>query len=161
VVKLCGAGPATAIVCNLGDSRVYRYTTAGELRQCTLDDSVLSSDWDVQRQLGEVVAPTGPTETAYFWLRHVMDHALGERLFTPHLWEAPVEHGDVLLAVTDGVTDNLTFSEIAALLRDVPEDEPGRIAHRLVAAAHARSRQAGHPRAKLDDTTAVVARVEH
>ena len=64
VVKVCdrGDGAATALICNVGDSRVYRYTRAGELRQCTLDDSMFGGDWDLQRQLGEVVVPTGLLE---------------------------------------------------------------------------------------------------
>ena len=160
VVKVCdtGDGAATALICNVGDSRVYRYTTAGELRQCTLDDSMFGGDWDLQRQLGEVVVPTGLLESAYLEWRHVMDRALGERLTDPHLWEAPAEDGDVLLAVTDGVTDNLTFSELRQLLHGA-HDGPDHIARALVDAAATRSRETSHPRAKIDDITAVVAQV--
>jgi serine/threonine protein phosphatase PrpC len=160
VVKVCNTidGGATALVCNIGDSRVYRFTTAGELHQCTLDDSIFGRDWDLQLRLGEVVAPTGLLEYAYFEQRHVMDRALGERLSTPHLWEVPAEDGDVLLAVSDGVTDNLTFSELRRLLRG-NLDGVDHAAHRLVDAAYARSHESGHPRAKIDDITAVAARV--
>jgi serine/threonine protein phosphatase PrpC len=160
VVKVCntGAGAATAVICNIGDSRVYRYTTAGELQQCTLDDSPFGSDWDLQLRLAEVVVPTGLLEYTYFERRHVMDRALGERLADPHLWEVPVEIGDVLVAVSDGVTDNLTFSELRRLLQgDV--NGPDQMAHRLVDAAFARSHQTGHPRAKIDDITAVAAQI--
>lgn len=159
VVKVCSAGgAATTLICNIGDSRVYRYTRAGVLHQCTLDDSIFGSDWDLQLHLSEVVVPTGLLEHTYFELRNVMDRALGERFHTPHLWEVPVEDGDVLLAVSDGVTDNLTFSELGQLLGG-DLDGPDEIAHRLVDVAHARSREVGHPRAKSDDITAVAALV--
>ena len=160
VVKVCdsGDGEATALICNVGDSRVYRYTKAGVLRQCTLDDSMFGADWDLQRQLGEVVVPTGLLESTYLEWRHVMDRALGERLTKPHLWEVPAEDGDVLLAVTDGVTDNLTFSELGELLGG-EHDGPDDIARMIVDAAAARSRETSHPRAKIDDITAVAAQV--
>jgi serine/threonine protein phosphatase PrpC len=160
VVKVCNVidGPAAALICNIGDSRVYRYTTAGVLHQCTLDDSIFGSNWDLQLRLSEVEIPTGLLEHSYFEHRHVMDRALGERLASPHLWEVPAEDGDVLLAVSDGVTDNLTFSELRLLL-DGDVTDPVHTARRLVDAAYARSRQSGHPRAKVDDITAVAARV--
>ena len=160
VVKLCNVigGRATALICNVGDSRVYRYTTAGVLHQCSLDDSMFGSDWELQLRLSEVVVPSGLLERTYFERRHVMDHALGERLAAPRLWEVPVEDRDVLLAVSDGVTDNLTFSELRQLMHGDVND-PVDAARRLVDAAYARSHQTGHPRAKIDDITAVAARV--
>jgi serine/threonine protein phosphatase PrpC len=160
VVRLCSVtgGGARALSCNVGDSRVYHYTIGGVLHQCTLDDSPFGSDWELQLRLSEVAVPTGLLEYSYFEQRHVMDHALGERLASPRVWEVSVEDGDVLLAVSDGVTDNLTFSELRRLLHDVVND-PVETAKRIVDAAHARSRQAGHPRAKPDDITAVATRV--
>jgi serine/threonine protein phosphatase PrpC len=160
VVKVCDTidGGVAALICNIGDSRIYRYTTDGELHQCTLDDSIFGSDWDLQLRLSEVVVPTGLLDYAYFEQRHVMDRALGEQLVNPHLWEVPVGDGDVLLAVSDGVTDNLTLSELRRLLHGA-RDDPDQMAHLLVDAAYARSRQAGHPRAKIDDVTAVAAQV--
>ena len=133
-----------------------RYTTAGVLHQCTLDDSIFGSNWDLQLRLSEVDVPTGLLEYSYFEQRHVMDRALGERLASPHLWEAPAEDGDVLLAVSDGVTDNLTFSELRRLLCGDVTD-PVSTAHQIVDAAYARSHQTSHPRAKIDDITAVAA----
>jgi protein phosphatase len=158
VVKVCvSGGVAIALVCNLGDSRVYKF--AGDaLHQCTLDDSIFGSDWDLQLQLSEATAATGMLNSAYFQLRNVMDRALGERYQAPHVWEVPVDDGDLLLAVSDGVTDNLTFSELRQLLHD-NRAQPDYIAHQIVDAAHARSHQPGHPRAKVDDITAVVAKV--
>lgn len=160
VVKVCDApdGGATAVICNIGDSRVYRFTAAGELQQCTLDDSVFGSDWDLQLRLSETVVPTGLLDYLYFERRHVLDHALGQRADTARLWEADAEDGDVLVAVTDGVTDNLTFSELGQLLAN-NRDGPERAVRQLVEAAYARSRQASHPRAKIDDITAVAALV--
>ena len=159
VVRVCRVvgGRATALICNVGDSRVYRFT-AGVLEQCTLDDSPFGSNWELQLRLSEVVMPSGWLEYTYFEQRHVMDHALGERLASPHLWEVVVDDGDVLLAVSDGVTDNLTFSELRRLLHAVV-DNPVDISQRIVDAASARSHHVGHPRAKVDDITVVAARV--
>jgi protein phosphatase len=158
VVKLCAGvdGAARALICNIGDSRVYRYA-AGTLHQCTLDDSMFA-DWDLQLHLGEIVAPQGPLESAYFALRHVMDAALGDRIAVPHVWETPIDDGDVLLAMTDGVSDNLTFSELAGLIGGEPAS-PREVARRIADAARSRSRASDHPRSKVDDITAVVARV--
>jgi serine/threonine protein phosphatase PrpC len=158
VVKLCEDldGAAHALICNIGDSRVYR-KTAGTLHQCTLDDSVFAG-WDLQLHLGNVVAPSGPLESAYFMLRHVMDAALGDGVALPHVWDVAVDDGDVLLAVTDGVSDNLTFSELADLLGGAAA-APRDVAQRVADAAVARSHDSGHPRSKIDDTTVVVAKV--
>jgi PPM family protein phosphatase len=149
-------GRTTAAICNVGDSRVYRYTAGGELEQCTLDDSIFGSDWDLQLRLSEIVVPTGLLDVLYLAQRHVLDRCLGEPGAVPHRWETGVDAGDVLLAVTDGVTDNLTFSEVREVLR-ANRDRPDRTARALVDAAYARSRQADHPRAKTDDITAVTA----
>jgi PPM family protein phosphatase len=160
VVKVCSRedSGATALICNIGDSRVYQLTAVGELRQRTLDDSVFGADWDMQLHLSEVVVPTGTLERRYLEQRHVLDRCLGEPGDAPRLWEADVGDGDLLLAVTDGVTDNLTFSELREVIGDGP-DTPDGIAGRLVDRAYARSLQDSHARAKVDDITAVVARV--
>ena len=78
--------------------------------------------------------PSGLLEYTYFEQRHVMDHALGERHASPSLWEVLVDDGDVLLAVSDGVTDNLTFSELRRLVHGVAND-PVDISRRIVDAA--------------------------
>jgi serine/threonine protein phosphatase PrpC len=159
VVKVCpsGGGAVTALVFNVGDSRVYRYDAAGELWQCTLDDSLFGADWELQRRLGEVVVPTSLLEVVYFQQRHVLDRTLGDG--DPRVEEIEVGAGDVLLAVTDGVTDNLTFSELRQLLAGSRDEGAGEVARRVVEAARDRSHQASHPRAKVDDITAVVCRI--
>ena len=158
VVKLCedADGAAHALICNIGDSRVYRQA-AGTFHQCTLDDSVFA-DWELQLHLGEIVAPSSALESAYFMLRHVMDAALGDRVALPHVWDVPVDDGDVLVAVTDGVSDNLTFSELADLVGGEPA-APSDVARRVLDAAASRSRDSSHPRSKVDDITVVVATV--
>lgn len=160
VVKLCEQpdGRATALIAHVGDSRVYQFAAVGELRQCTLDDSMFGADWDLQLQLGEVVGPTTMIEFAYFEQRHILDRCLGSPGDDARLWETDVDDGDLLLALTDGVTDNLTFSEVREVISDGRESADT-IARRLVDAAYARSRDESHARAKVDDITAVVARV--
>jgi len=160
VVKVCERphARATAVIAHVGDSRVYRFTRAGELEQCTLDDSEFGADWDLQRRLGEVVVPTTFKEFVYFEQRHILDRCLGSPGDDARVWEVDVDDGDLMLAMTDGVTDNLTFSEIRELMGD-GQDAPDQIARRLVESAFARSQQESHGRAKVDDITAVVARV--
>ena len=160
VVKVCVRpdGGATALICNIGDSRVYRLRASGDLLQCTLDDSMFGTDWDVQLRLGEVVVATDLLESVYLAQRHVIDRVLGEGLHAPNLWTVALDDDDVLLAVTDGVTDNLTFSELGEVTR-ASRDNSARAARGLVDAAFARSHEASHARAKIDDMTAVVARV--
>ena len=160
VVKVCDGpdGGTTALICNIGDSRVYRLTASGELWQCTLDDSIFGGDWALQRHLGEVIVPTGLLEYVYLAERHVIDRVLGEGLHAPNLWTVALEDDDVVLAVTDGVSDNLTFSELREVVC-ASRDDPARAARQVVDAAYARSHQASHARAKVDDITAVVARV--
>lgn len=160
VVRLCerADGGVTALVANVGDSRVYRYAADGTLHQCTLDDSVFGADWDLQLRLSEVVVPTRAVEHLYFEQRHVLDRCLGDRAGPPRCREIEVDDGDWLLAVTDGVTDNLTFSEIRELLAAGP-GSASELARRLVDRAYARSQDVSHARAKVDDITAAVARV--
>ena len=110
----------------------------------------------MQRRLGEVVEPTDLLELVYLQYRHVLDRALGEGLDQPRVFETPVDAGDALVAVTDGVSDNLTFTELGALVHE-HRREPHRLARSLVDAAFARSQEPGHPRAKTDDITAVAA----
>jgi serine/threonine protein phosphatase PrpC len=160
VVKVCVRpdGRAAALICNIGDSRVYRLRPSGELRQCTLDDSMFGTDWDLQLRLSEVVVATDLLESVYLAQRHVIDRVLGEGLHAPNLWTVVLDDDDVLLAVTDGVTDNLTFSELGGVAQ-ASRDNSARAARALVDAAFARSHQASHARAKIDDMTAVVVRV--
>jgi protein phosphatase len=151
-------GTVRALIANIGDSRVYRFTVGGELEQCTLDDSVLSPDWDLQLYFSELAVMEEPDDFLYFGHRHFVDRALGEGDDRPQLWEAELDAGDLILALTDGVTDNLTFSELQELLR-TGDGPPEVLAHELVDAAYARSQETSHARAKIDDITAVVARV--
>ena len=116
---------STALICNIGDSRVYRLTASGELRQCTLDDSIFGGDWELQRHLGEVVVPTGLIEHVYLAQRHVIDRVLGEGLHAPNRWTVALEDDDVVVAVTDGVSDNLTFSELREVV-GASRDDPAR-----------------------------------
>ncbi len=151
-------GGATAVIANIGDSRIYRYTSGNDLEQCTLDDSLFGADWDLQWRLSEVVAPVTLLEVMYLQQRNILDRCLGAPGDTARVWETGLEDGDVLLALTDGVTDNLTASEVRALVHE-SAGSPERTAQRLVEAAVARSRATDHARAKVDDITAVVARV--
>lgn len=63
--------------------------------------------------------------------------------------------GDIYLALTDGITDNLTMNEIAAIV-ELHTDNPEMIPLVLAHEAAQRAEESLHPRAKRDDMTAVV-----
>lgn len=63
--------------------------------------------------------------------------------------------GDVLIAMTDGITDNLTWGEIQSLA-ERKKNDPEQLAILLASYAGKRSQETNHPRAKPDDMTAVV-----
>ncbi len=63
--------------------------------------------------------------------------------------------GDIYLALTDGITDNLTMNEITAII-ELHTDNPEMIPLVLAHEAAQRAEESLHPRAKRDDMTAVV-----
>jgi serine/threonine protein phosphatase PrpC len=75
----------------------------------------------------------------------------------PHTYAFPLEENDIYLLTSDGVTDNLTDSEIAALLRKY--QDPNVAAQQILAQARKRANQGKTSRSlrpKKDDITVVV-----
>ena len=105
------------MICNIGDSRVYRLTESGELRQCTLDDSVFGADWDVQRRLGEVVVATDLLEPSISRSATSSTASSAKGFTPPTRGPSRWTNTTCVLAVTDGVSDNLTFSELREVMR--------------------------------------------
>lgn len=97
------------IVFNVGDSRVYRIA-AGEAIQLTVDHS----------EVAELVArhEISPEEARTHPLRHVVTRSLGVDPFPPpDLWIFPPSPaGDVFLACSDGLTNELSDDQIAAIV---------------------------------------------
>lgn len=79
--------------------------------------------------------------------------------FTPYVKTVDLEDGDVILTASDGVIDNLTDSEIQAILKS-HGDNPLEAAQKLQQAATERSIKGKsiNARAKKDDVTALITR---
>lgn len=93
----------------VGDSRGYLYRQ-GALRQLTKDHSFMQMLIDRQH-LTEEQARTHPK-------RNVVTQVLGYGDPVPDAITCPLRQGDVLLLCSDGLYDELTDAEIAALIGD-------------------------------------------
>lgn len=89
-----------------------------------------------------------------FGLRRLVQNPFGHMKYPPELTAFKAPLGSRKLICSDGVHDNLTDPEIERILSDNSDDELA--AKRLIEVAKARSRDAGHMRAKDDDITALV-----
>jgi protein phosphatase len=129
---LCGVamveygGAPHWVVFNIGDSRVYRIA-CGEAVQLTVDHS----------EVAELVArhEISPDQARTHPLRHVVTRSLGVDPLPPaDVWIFPPSaEGDVFLACSDGLTNELSDSQIAAIVTDARS--PRDAAAQLVAAA--------------------------
>ncbi len=94
------------LVFNIGDSRAYRYNSVrGSMAQISVDHSVVQELMDAG-----IVTPQDAAQHAE---RHVITRAL-ETVTDPEpdYWMIPVEGGDQILLCSDGLTDELTDSDI-------------------------------------------------
>jgi serine/threonine protein phosphatase PrpC len=95
-----------ALVAQVGDSRVYHWRQ-GTLRQVTRDQT-----------LAQVLIDSGvpPEDTSK--VRHILTNSLGgkEKVITPDVGHFVLEDGDRLLLCTDGLTDEISDSEMAERL---------------------------------------------
>lgn len=152
-------GQRHAVVGHVGDSRAYLFRD-GRMTQITDDDTPLGEDPDAKRiskKLDEVATQRDldrlPSDEAeYFHERHVITACLGQGNIRPHSYDFPVKDGDKIVLTSDGVHDNLTFSEMERILRQGSSDP----ANALTQNAYARSREGISIRAKKDDISAVV-----
>jgi PPM family protein phosphatase len=112
-------------VLNVGDSRCYRMRNR-ELEQITLDHSLVEE----QVRLGRMTQ----SEALRSPLRNVITRALGtQNRVTPDIFELEAEQGDLFLLCSDGLTRELTDTQIESLLRiELPLDV---LCTRLVEAA--------------------------
>lgn len=146
-----------ALVASVGDSRAYHVTAKGEVRRLTNDGESLPDE--AIDQLDEVteLEQLSPSLRRAFRDRNVVSDALGvyKRHEAPnHVESVDLAEGDCILLTSDGVHDNLTYSEIAEICATASgRDE---LVERLAAEARARSLDQDHLRAKDDDISAVV-----
>ncbi|OGE64872.1 hypothetical protein A3I48_02005 [Candidatus Daviesbacteria bacterium RIFCSPLOWO2_02_FULL_36_7] len=157
-----GSGERKAIVGNVGDSRVYLLRN-NRLEQITLDDnrvrsaksneqqarqlqSKLNNVTDPQRQLSD-------DEQILFNLRNQISQALGQPSVEPRIHTIDFLSSDKLLVCSDGISDNLTDTEIQQIMNKSLNS--AETVESLIKASQARSRS-NHFRAKSDDMTAIV-----
>lgn len=126
-------------VCNVGDSRAYMLTAEG-LNRLTVDHTI--SENLVRDGL------ISPAEAATHADRHTLTRSVGfERRVHVDAWELTAAGGARLLLCTDGLTNEVTETDICDILGSV--GEPGAAAAALVE----RAVRPGHGR---DNATAVV-----
>jgi PPM family protein phosphatase len=154
-----------AIVGNVGDSRVYIFRN-GTLKQITLDDNLLRADYPnekkaraVQEKMNNTVDPVkglNAEEQDLWKKRNVIAQYLGKENISPRINVVDLLPGDQILVCSDGISDNLTDTEIAVIL-DQSHGLRG-ATERLINYSLARSRESKqiNPRAKQDDMTAIV-----
>lgn len=135
-------GAAAWLVFHVGDSRVYRWADGG-LTQLTTDHSVVQELVDA--------GTISPQAAAHHPERHVLTRALGTGPDPePDYRVLPAAAGDRLLLCTDGVTNELSWAEIARVLAETPD--PGVAAATLTRLAVAAGGR--------DNTTCVVVDAE-
>jgi len=110
---------------NVGDSRVYRFAD-GKLVQLTTDHSAVQEAVDA--------GLLDPVSALHHPRRNIVTRSLGTRPPpVPDIWLRAARAGERYLICSDGLTNELSDAEIAAVLRAQPE--PQAAADQLVAAA--------------------------
>lgn len=99
----------TFVLGHVGDSRAYRYR-AGTLTQLTKDDTWVQERIDAQQLT--------PEQARRHPFSHLLTQCLGlEDTPVPHVFQGPVEVGDVYLLCTDGLVGMVEDQELAEILR--------------------------------------------
>lgn len=113
------------LVFNIGDSRVYRMVD-GALVQVTVDHSVVQELLDA----GHLSADEASAHAE----RHVVTRALAtDSVSEPDYWMIPATRDDRLLICSDGLTDEVSDTQLHAILSTVTDAQEA--AEALVAAA--------------------------
>lgn len=152
-------GERHVVVANIGDSRAYIVKPDGRMLQITLDDNILKRDaldeaWVLQKKLNEVTSPTQLTARELHFFENINRiDCLGARRVEVSTYTARMSPGDNLLLTTDGVSDNLTDSEMGDILAS--SDNTEQATEALTRAAQQRSRE-NHFRAKPDDMSVIL-----
>ncbi len=119
---------AEAVICHVGDSRVYLFRR-GALRQVTTDDNYAA----VLARRGNISAERIPS--AY---RHILTQAVGvSQELVPEIHTLGLEPGDLFLICSDGLTEALDDEEIETLMGQYRTDLSD-LAEAFVAAANAK-----------------------
>lgn len=104
---------------NIGDSRTYRYA-GGQLEQISVDHSMVQELLD-----------SGELEQAEDVRRNIITRAIGAGSDgIADFWMIPAEQGDRVLVCSDGLTNELPFDQLVAILAG--EADPQQAAIKLV-----------------------------
>lgn len=115
-----------ALVCHLGDSRVYLYR-GGKLRQLTTDDNYAALLVQNRMAMPEEIPAR---------YRHLLTQVVGlSEELVPELRHVELKPGDLLLACSDGLNEALSDREVEEVLERFAGD-PERCAQALVEAAN-------------------------
>jgi protein phosphatase len=131
-----------AVICQVGDSRVYRLRN-GELSQVTTDHS-----WVEESVAAGMMSREEAEKHPY---RNMLTRAIGaeEAPVTPDIIEEPIEEGDLFLLCSDGLMAHVEDDQIRQVLE---ENAPSRASWKLVQAALAGGGS--------DNVTVLIARVD-
>lgn len=148
-----------AVVGSVADSRAY-LLRGGRLGVVTVDnvsDSTPEVAIEERRRLQKKIAEAERADDLLdvyelLFAHRQVHEPLGDGSVDPRIIVTVIQPGDRILLTTDGIHDNLTTAEIAALLDD-PDAEMAAAA--LISAARERS-LSDHFRAKPDDMSVVV-----
>jgi PPM family protein phosphatase len=150
-VKICQfTHELYAVGGSVGDSRLYLYRN-NALIQISRDDSSIPSEMLPRISDVTVADELDEFELSCFRERHLMTQAMGQE-YPPdvHLYSFLLQPNDLLILTSDGIHDNLTYSEIQKVIISGEK-----IAEKLVDTANNRAKE-GVFRSKPDDLSAVV-----
>ncbi len=129
------------VAVNVGDSRIYLYTN-NELHQISIDHSLVQELVDSE-QITESEAKSHPH-------RNVITRSLGHQpIIEVDAWELDLIIGDRYLLCSDGLTNEISDTEIAEILSN--QSDPQQAADQLI--------QSALENQGLDNVTAIVADV--
>ncbi len=153
-----------AVIGNVGDSRVYLFRR-GKLEQITLDDNQIrrqilneAEARQIQSKLNNATSAEqlSKSERDFFNSRNIISQTLGSyRSVSPRLHVVDFMPGDMILACSDGISDNLTDNQIGEIL--LYSSSSDLALKNLVKEALKTSRDdRSNIRSKPDDMTAIV-----
>ena len=140
-----------------GDSRAYRIRN-GKLEKLTNDSPEVPLDSQARLDnvaTGEEFLKLTRYEKNLFQQRHKVDSSLGSSYPKIRVETDDIEDNDAFLLTSDGIHDNLTTAEIAAIA--LRHNNPDEMIAALIEAARVRAQEdrSVNVRAKADDMTAI------
>jgi serine/threonine protein phosphatase PrpC len=158
----------SALVANIGNSRLYTKKSSGPLKHLTLDDGPVRPELNADQAM-EIQQKIANVTNAYelvtreeklaFYQRNILSAQLGKVGIQPSLYRIDnLEKGERLLLATDGITDSLTDIEINMVLEETanPAEIVSKLIQQATAAYHEGPDQNFRTKELDDDKTAVL-----